>query len=88
MIEALAEQIRAEMVQDVHQEIELFYRELLSQEKYRRRPVETPPKHEQQLPSPSTLKGIIKDAMDQARREGLSRKKMWLLLAESVENAH
>jgi hypothetical protein len=92
MLEALAEQIRAEMVQDIHQEIERIYQELVQLEKNRSLPIKPISDHEQPLP-PTTLKGVIKDAMDQAtREEGLSqkkkKKKMWLLLAERLEEAH
>jgi hypothetical protein len=92
MLEALAEQIRAEMAQDIHQEIERIYQELLELEKHHRRPVKPVSKHEQPL-LPTTLKDVIKDAMGQAaREEGLSRKKkkktLWLLLAERLEEAH
>jgi hypothetical protein len=87
MLEALAEQIRAEMAQDIHQGIEQIYQELVQLEKHRRRPVKPVSNHEQPLPL-TTLKGIVKDAMDQATRERLSGKKMWLLLAERLEEAH
>src|SRR5919108_1623573 len=43
MLEALAEQIRAEMVQDIHQGIEQIYQELVQLEKRRRRPVKLHP---------------------------------------------
>src|SRR6266508_2011664 len=94
MIEVLAEQIREEMIQDIHQENEGICQELVQLEKHRRRRPVKPvvSKHEQQQQQqPTTLKGIVKDAMDQAtREEGLSRKKkkMWLLLAERLEEAH
>jgi hypothetical protein len=88
MLEALAKQIQSEMVQDIHQEIEQICQELVQLEKHhRRRPVKPISNHEQPLP-PTTLKGVIKNAMDQATRERLSRKKMWLLLAEHLEEAH
>jgi hypothetical protein len=87
MLEALAEQIRVEMVQDIHQEIEQIYQELVQLEKHHCRPVKPISNHEQPLP-PTTLKGVIKNAMDQATRERLSRKKLWLLLAEHLEEAH
>jgi hypothetical protein len=87
MLEALAEQIRVEMVQDIHQEIEQIYQELVQLEKHHCRPVKPISNHEQPLP-PTTLKGVIKNAIDQATRERLSRKKMWLLLAERLEEAH
>jgi hypothetical protein len=92
MIEVLAEQIQEEMVQDIHQEIEGIYQELVQLEKHHRLPVKpVVSKHEQPLLPPTTLKGIVKDAMDQAtREEGLSqkKKKKWLLLAERLEEAH
>ncbi len=93
MIEVLAEQIREEMIQDIHQENEGICQELVQLEKHRRRRPVKPvvSKHEQQQQQPTTLKGIVKDAMDQAtREEGLSgkKKKMWLLLAERLEEAH
>jgi hypothetical protein len=91
MLEALAEQIQAEMVQDAHQEIERIYQELEELEKYHRRPVKPVSKHEQPMLPSTTLKDVIKDAMAQAtREERLSRKKKtaWLLLAERLEEAH
>jgi hypothetical protein len=89
MLEALVEQIRAEMEQDIHREIEQIYQELVRLEKHHhRRPLKPISKHEQPLAPTTTLKGVVKDAMDQATREGLSGKKMWLLLAERVEEAH
>jgi hypothetical protein len=88
MLEALAEQIRAEIIQDTHQENEHIFQELVQLEKHHRRPVKPVSNHEQPLPSPTTLKDVVKDAMDQATRERLSGKKMWLLLAERLEEAH
>jgi hypothetical protein len=93
MIEILAEQIRAEMIHDTHQEIERIYQGLAQLKKHQQQlanPVLL--EHEQQQP-PTTLKGIIKEAMDQAtKEEGSSakkeKKKMWLLLAERLEEAH
>jgi hypothetical protein len=87
MLEALAEQIRAEMIEDIHQENERICQQLMQLEKHRRRPVKPVSNHEQPLPL-TTLKGVVKDAMDQATKERLSGKKMWLLLAERLEEAH
>jgi hypothetical protein len=89
MLEALAEQIRTEMVHDIHQEIERIFQELVQLEKHHRRsrPVKPVSKHEQPLPL-TTLKGVVKAAMDQATRERLSGKKMWLLFAERLEEAY
>jgi hypothetical protein len=92
MIEVLAEQIRAEMIQDIHQENEGICQELVQLEKHRRLVKPVVSKHEQPPPPPmTTLKSIVKDAMDQATsEEGLSRKKkkMLPLLAERLEEAH
>jgi hypothetical protein len=94
MIEILAEQIRAAMIHDTHQEIERIYQGLAQLKKHQQQlanPVLL--EHEQQQQPPTTLKGIIKEAMDQAtKEEGSSakkeKKKMWLLLAERLEEAH
>jgi hypothetical protein len=92
MIEVLAEQLRAEMIQDTHKEIERIYQELAQLERHQRRPVNPVLVKHKQQPPPATLKGIIKDAMDQAAKEerlsGKKKKKMWLLLAERLEEAH
>jgi hypothetical protein len=91
MLEALAEQTQAEMVQDIQQEIERIYQELVQLEKHhhRRRPIKSVSKHEQPLSSPTTLKDVIENAIDQAtKQEGLSQKKMWLLLAKRLEETH
>jgi hypothetical protein len=89
MIEVLAEQIRAEMIQDIHQGNEGICQELVQLEKHSRRPVK-PVVSKQEQPPPTTT--TLKDAVDQAtREEGLSRKTkkmMWLLLAERLEEAH
>jgi hypothetical protein len=75
MIEVLAEQIRAEMIQETHQEIERIYQALSELERCRRVPVNPVILNRKQQP-PTTLKGIIKDSMDQAiREEALSERK-------------
>jgi hypothetical protein len=87
MLEALAEQIRAEMVYDIHQEIERAYQELVQLEKYhhRPRPIKSVSKHEQPLLPPTTLKDVIKDAIYQASRKGYRRKRFGFCLQNALK---
>jgi hypothetical protein len=91
MIEVLAKQIHAEIIQDIQQEIKGIYQELQLLEKHKLRPIKPTVSKQHREGTTTTLKGIIIDTMHQeANSQGgsVEKKKMWLLLAERLEEAH
>ncbi len=91
MIEkVLAEQIQVEIIQDTHKEIERIYQELTQSEKHRRRPVNPVPKANDQQATDYIKRHHFRHGSHATNGEMLSakKKKMWLLLAERLEEAH